>query len=310
MTGEPIDPRTFRHVLGQFCTGITIITTMHDDVPNGFACQSFAALSLEPPLVLFCPTRVSRSWQAIEASGKPCVDVLTESRRGTCARFRSKEPDSSPASTGAGQARFAGAGQLAGAHRLDRAVGARRWRSLRRVRAGALAVGGAQGRAAAVAVLPRRVHRHQARQNTPAQWRDDLESFLTATTNDAWLWPLWDRSSARTPHPDPPRAGAAAVCSPMRVDDRRGHLAVHGLVQDVVARIVERPYPDRRDLVGVGAHPADRGDRIVLAVYGQRRYGQAGQFGAEAVQARSSARVSAVPSASTKASGSFSSESM
>ena len=46
-----VDPRAFRSVLGQFCTGITIITTMHDDAPVGFACQSFAALSLEPPLV-------------------------------------------------------------------------------------------------------------------------------------------------------------------------------------------------------------------------------------------------------------------
>lgn len=71
-----IDPRTFRSVLGQFCTGITVITTVHDDVPVGFACQSFAALSLEPPLVLFCPTKVSRSWQAIEASGRFCVNVL------------------------------------------------------------------------------------------------------------------------------------------------------------------------------------------------------------------------------------------
>ena len=69
MSGEPLDPRTFRHVLGQFCTGITVITTLHDGKPVGFACQSFAALSLEPPLVLFCPTKVSRSWQAIEASG-------------------------------------------------------------------------------------------------------------------------------------------------------------------------------------------------------------------------------------------------
>jgi flavin reductase (DIM6/NTAB) family NADH-FMN oxidoreductase RutF len=35
-----------------------VIITVHDDVPVGFACQSFAALSLEPPLVLFCPTNV------------------------------------------------------------------------------------------------------------------------------------------------------------------------------------------------------------------------------------------------------------
>ena len=74
----PIDPRAFRQVLGQFCTGITIITSVHDDAPVGFACQSFAALSLDPPLVLFCPTKVSRSWKAIEASGQFCVNVLTE----------------------------------------------------------------------------------------------------------------------------------------------------------------------------------------------------------------------------------------
>ena len=67
MSKEPLDPRTFRNVLGQFCTGITVITTVHEGAPVGFACQSFAALSLDPPLVLFCPTKVSRSWQAIEA---------------------------------------------------------------------------------------------------------------------------------------------------------------------------------------------------------------------------------------------------
>ncbi len=93
MNAAPIDPRAFRSVLGQFCTGITIITTVHDDVPIGFACQSFAALSLDPPLVLFCPTKVSRSWQAIEASGRFCVNVLTESQKHVSARFGSKEPD-------------------------------------------------------------------------------------------------------------------------------------------------------------------------------------------------------------------------
>jgi 3-hydroxy-9,10-secoandrosta-1,3,5(10)-triene-9,17-dione monooxygenase reductase component len=99
MSEAAIDPRTFRSVLGQFCTGITIITTVHDDLPVGFACQSFAALSLDPPLVLFCPTKLSRSWQAIEASGKFCVNVLHEStyRRDSAPR----SPTSSPESTGA-----------------------------------------------------------------------------------------------------------------------------------------------------------------------------------------------------------------
>ncbi len=93
MSSPQIDARTFRHVLGQFCTGITVITTVHDDAPVGFACQSFAALSLEPPLVLFCPTKVSRSWKAIEATGRFCVNVLHEKQKDVSARFGSKEPD-------------------------------------------------------------------------------------------------------------------------------------------------------------------------------------------------------------------------
>ena len=33
VSAEPMDPRTFRNVLGQFCTGITVITTMADGAP-------------------------------------------------------------------------------------------------------------------------------------------------------------------------------------------------------------------------------------------------------------------------------------
>jgi 3-hydroxy-9,10-secoandrosta-1,3,5(10)-triene-9,17-dione monooxygenase reductase component len=86
-TAEPIDPRTFRNVLGQFCTGITIITTVHKDVPIGFACQSFAALSLDPPLVLFCPSKASRTWPAIESAGRFCVNILAHNQQDVSAVF-------------------------------------------------------------------------------------------------------------------------------------------------------------------------------------------------------------------------------
>src|SRR3982074_508589 len=93
MTSAPIDPRTFRNVLGQFCTGITVITTVHDDAPVGFACQSFAALSLEPPLGCFWRRKVSKSGQAIEATGRFCVNVLHERQKDVSAKFGSKDPD-------------------------------------------------------------------------------------------------------------------------------------------------------------------------------------------------------------------------
>lgn len=95
---EPvIDGRQFRNVLGQFCTGITVITTFDGEggerAPIGFACQSFAALSLDPPLVLFCPTKESRSWAAIQRNGSFAVNMLAEEQQPVCARFGSREPD-------------------------------------------------------------------------------------------------------------------------------------------------------------------------------------------------------------------------
>ena len=188
MSAETVNPRTFRQVLGQFCTGITIITTLRDGVPSGFACQSFAALSLDPPLVLFCPTKVSRSWQAIEASGKFCVNVLTERQRAICERFGSREPD-----------KFAGVdwhpspsgcpvldGSLA---HIDCTVGS--------VHDGGdhfVVFGSVQSLSEPPAVKPRPLLFYRGEytgiepdKNTPARWRDDLEAFLTATSPDTWL---------------------------------------------------------------------------------------------------------------------------
>jgi 3-hydroxy-9,10-secoandrosta-1,3,5(10)-triene-9,17-dione monooxygenase reductase component len=77
----------FRRVLGTFCTGVTVVTGHDGGAPVGFACQAFAALSLEPPLVLFCPGRHSLSWPVIERAGTFCVNVLAEEQRGVGAVF-------------------------------------------------------------------------------------------------------------------------------------------------------------------------------------------------------------------------------
>lgn len=188
MPAEPIDPRAFRQVLGQFCTGITIITTTHDGVPSGFACQSFAALSLDPPLVLFCPTKVSRSWQAIEASGRFCVNVLAEQQRDICARFGSKEPDKfdgidwhlSPFGSPVLE------GSLA---HIDCTV-----HSVHDGGDHFVVFGAVESLSEVHAVKPRPLLFYRGDytgiepdKTTPAQWRDDLEAFLTATTPDTWL---------------------------------------------------------------------------------------------------------------------------
>jgi len=78
---QEIDSRAFRHALGHFCTGVTVVAAVVDGEPIGFACQSFAALSLDPPLVLFCPGKTSRTWPLIEQAGSFCVNVLSHEQR-------------------------------------------------------------------------------------------------------------------------------------------------------------------------------------------------------------------------------------
>ena len=83
----------FREVLGHFCTGVTVVTTVDGAEPVGFACQSFSALSLDPPLVLFCPDRRSGTWPVIRDSGLFCVNVLGSEQRAVSKLFGTRGAD-------------------------------------------------------------------------------------------------------------------------------------------------------------------------------------------------------------------------
>src|SRR6478735_1807171 len=86
----PVDPAEFRRVLGHFATGVTVVTA-HDpddpDGPAGFACQSFASLSLDPPLVTFMVARTSTTWPRIARAGAFCVNVLGADQGPLCRSF-------------------------------------------------------------------------------------------------------------------------------------------------------------------------------------------------------------------------------
>lgn len=85
----PVDAGEFRRVLGHFASGVTVITA-HDPEgggPAGFACQSFASLSLDPPLVVFMVARTSTTWPRIARAGAFCVNVLGADQGGLCRAF-------------------------------------------------------------------------------------------------------------------------------------------------------------------------------------------------------------------------------
>jgi 3-hydroxy-9,10-secoandrosta-1,3,5(10)-triene-9,17-dione monooxygenase reductase component len=85
--------RRFRDTLGCFASGITVITTMSGDEPVGMTCQSFASVSLDPPLITFIPARSSRAWPAIQRSGRFCVNVLAADQEHVSGQMATKGID-------------------------------------------------------------------------------------------------------------------------------------------------------------------------------------------------------------------------
>lgn len=90
MSLPTIDQADLRRTLGQFATGVTVVTGRGPEGPVGFVCQSFASVSLDPPLVLFCADHRGRAWPAMRASGRFTVNILGEDQRDLCDRFGSR----------------------------------------------------------------------------------------------------------------------------------------------------------------------------------------------------------------------------
>lgn len=82
-----IDSQLFRSTMGQFCTGVVVVSACLDGEPVGFAAQSFVSLSLEPPLVALCPAKTSTSWPKIRDSGSFCINILAASQQSVCDAF-------------------------------------------------------------------------------------------------------------------------------------------------------------------------------------------------------------------------------
>jgi flavin reductase (DIM6/NTAB) family NADH-FMN oxidoreductase RutF len=88
-----VDPRVLRDVLGHFASGVTVVTAVTDDGPIGFTCQSFSSLSLDPPLVVFAPSRASRTWPRLRRIGRFCINVLAEGQDDVSQNFARSAAD-------------------------------------------------------------------------------------------------------------------------------------------------------------------------------------------------------------------------
>ncbi|MEM7615575.1 MAG: flavin reductase family protein, partial [Pseudomonadota bacterium] len=88
-----LDERAYRDALGCFATGVAVITTLTDRGPLGITANSFASVSLDPPLVLWSPARTSARFPAFEAATHFAIHILAEDQRALSDRFARQGED-------------------------------------------------------------------------------------------------------------------------------------------------------------------------------------------------------------------------
>lgn len=71
------DQLHFRHVMGHFTTGVTVVTSRRPDgSPCGLTANSVASVSLDPVLVLVCLDRAAASHSCVIGGGAFAVCIL------------------------------------------------------------------------------------------------------------------------------------------------------------------------------------------------------------------------------------------
>ena len=83
------DPADYRKALSCFATGVTVITSRWQDRDWGMTCNSFASVSLTPPLVLWSIRKAASSLEAFTRSGGFTVSVLSQPQQALARQFAS-----------------------------------------------------------------------------------------------------------------------------------------------------------------------------------------------------------------------------
>jgi flavin reductase (DIM6/NTAB) family NADH-FMN oxidoreductase RutF len=90
-----VDRETFAEIMTAFPTGVAIITTVDDQgAPWGLTSNAVASVSADPPTLLVCVAKSSRSLPALRASRRFVVNFMAVGSEDACSLFASKaEPE-------------------------------------------------------------------------------------------------------------------------------------------------------------------------------------------------------------------------
>ncbi|RRR66418.1 MAG: flavin reductase [Candidatus Viridilinea halotolerans] len=88
-----LDDARFRQVMSLFASGVTVVTSAHEEHLSGLTVSSFTSLSLNPMLVLVCIDRQAASHTTITASGYYAINILAEGQEYLSRRFASSQAE-------------------------------------------------------------------------------------------------------------------------------------------------------------------------------------------------------------------------
>jgi flavin reductase (DIM6/NTAB) family NADH-FMN oxidoreductase RutF len=109
----PVDASLMRQAMGQFASGVTVITTLDGDGnPTGCTMSAFSSLSLDPPLVLVCIGKDRSMAKWLQEGAGYVVNILASEQTDLALNFAGRAPD-----------RFSDVGWLPGLHGMPRLNG-------------------------------------------------------------------------------------------------------------------------------------------------------------------------------------------
>lgn len=89
-----VSSEEFRTALGAYATGVTIVTAIGPNGPSGATANAVTSLSLDPPMMLACLDRGSRTLTSVRAQGRFGVNALAAGQEELARRYSGKNPES------------------------------------------------------------------------------------------------------------------------------------------------------------------------------------------------------------------------
>ena len=92
MASDGVSPDQFRSALAAYATGVTVVTAIGSNGPSGATANAVTSLSLDPPMMLACLDRGSRTLTSVRAAGLFGVNALAAGQEDLALRFAGKDP--------------------------------------------------------------------------------------------------------------------------------------------------------------------------------------------------------------------------